>query len=195
MDILLATNNKHKLKEVRDKLAALGIRVFSPEEKGLILDVEETGSSFSENAALKSESLAADTGLPVIGDDSGLSVDCLNGKPGIYSSRFAGENASDQDNIDKLLVEMTDVPSGKRTCAFVCVMAFTYLGKTLFFEGRCPGEILTSMQGEGGFGYDPVFYLPQLKKTMAEITMEEKNRISHRGLALNEFVQYAENNF
>jgi XTP/dITP diphosphohydrolase len=183
-ELLLATNNQGKVREYRRLLHGVPFDIVSPREVGIDADVEETGSSFEENAALKATTLGAASGLTTIADDSGLEVDALGGEPGIRSARYAGEGASDADRIVFLLSKLKDVPEKERSARFRCVIALAEAGgRVEYFSGACEGFITTASRGENGFGYDPVFYLPERGKTMAEISEEEKNRISHRARA------------
>ncbi len=183
--LLVATGNKGKLREIREILK--DTEVFALSDLGITCDVEETGKTFAENAYIKASAIARFTDMAVLADDSGLSVDALGGSPGVYSARFAGENATDDQNVSKLLSELSGVAEEKRTARFLCAMCL------LFPDGRkietlgesCPGIILTEKRGEHGFGYDPVFYAPDFGKTFAEMTMEEKNQVSHRKAALS----------
>jgi XTP/dITP diphosphohydrolase len=148
-------------------------------------DVEETGTTFEENARIKAEAALAHTGLPGLGDDSGLEVFALDGRPGVYSARYAGEKANDLDNIALLLSELRGVPERRRGARFRCVLALAWPGEPVrTFEGVCRGRILEAMRGERGFGYDPVFFVPSLGRSMAELPLDEKNRLSHRGRAV-----------
>lgn len=181
--IVLATGNKGKLKELQPLLSTLGIELIAQSELN-VPKHEETGLSFIENAISKARWAAKYTNLPAIGDDSGLVVQALNGEPGIYSSRYAGIEASDDDNIDKLLSTLSD--TSDRSAYFYCAM--TYVADhddptPILALGHCPGEILTERHGQNGFGYDPIFYLPAFAKTAAELTEDEKNRVSHRAKA------------
>lgn len=190
MELALASNNKHKLLEVRRKLEPLGLQVRGVADLPVDLDVEETGATFQENALLKAQALHRLTGLTALADDSGLVVDALNGRPGVHSARYAGETASDGDNIRLLLQELAGTSEEQRSAAFVCVLALCDGAEPHFFRGRCAGVIIEELRGSGGFGYDPVFYLPSLGKTMAELGMEEKNSLSHRARALEALVTY-----
>ena len=191
-DFLIATQNMKKRDELQRILSPLGIRVRLAEELGISLpDVEETGVTFEENALLKARSGCAESGLPCIADDSGLEVDALGGAPGVYSARYAGEHGNDALNIEKLLFEMMNIPSVKRTARFVCAACCVYPdGREITARGECGGIIGNESRGSGGFGYDPVF-LPLAvnansaeQRTMAELASEEKDEISHRGAAL-----------
>ena len=189
-DLVIATTNKGKVKEFKSLLGPQIKNIFSINDFDNIPDIEETGSTFEENALIKARVVAGITGKLTISDDSGLEVEALSGEPGIYSARYAGEGASDSDNIEKLLEELFRVDD--RTARFVCCIALVdSKGTEHTFTGTCEGEILTSKVGEGGFGYDPVFYYPQAGKTFAELSLEEKNEFSHRAKAikkLNEFL-------
>ena len=188
MKLVLATNNKNKLREIRQILADTDISVISQREAGYEAEPEENGTTFAENAAIKAEcirQLALEQGdqIWVLSDDSGLSVEALDGTPGVYSARWAGEGASDSDLIAKLLHEMRDVPEGKRQAHFACVMCLmSPEGTKEFFEGRVEGEILFAARGANGFGYDPVFGYQG--RSFAEVPAEEKNAVSHRHNAL-----------
>ncbi len=184
--VVLATGNAGKVRELAHLLAGFGLDVVAQTELG-VESAEETGLTFIENAILKARHAAAVTGLPAIADDSGLAVDFLGGAPGIYSARYAGADASDQENLDKLLVALKDVPLGQRGAQFHCVLVYMRHAEDptpLVCHGSWAGEITFAEAGEGGFGYDPIFYVPELGKTAAELTREEKSAVSHRGLAL-----------
>ena len=185
MKLILASKNKHKAEEMQ---AILGDRItlITQDAAGVgDLDVVEDGKTFEENAIKKAMTVMEATGLPCIADDSGLCVDALGGAPGIYTARFAGENATDDDNIRKLLRELDGVEMSNRTARFVCVIAVCFPGKDpVTFRGECEGFILTEKHGENGFGYDPVFYVEEFGKAMAELPAEVKNSISHRSRAL-----------
>ncbi|MBE7026249.1 MAG: XTP/dITP diphosphatase [Ruminococcaceae bacterium] len=185
MKIVAATNNKGKLKEINAILGGLGYEVVSLNQIGIEIDVEETGTTFEENALLKARAVAALTNFAVIADDSGLCVDVLGGEPGVYSARYAGEGASDDMLIAKLLGNMQGIEREKRGAYFVSVVALVMPDKTeLVAEGKAYGYITTEPDGEGGFGYDPVFCSDEIGKTYARMSSEEKNSISHRGRAL-----------
>ena len=182
--LLLATNNKGKLREYQSLLQGIPFEIVTLADQGITADVAEIGKSFEENAALKATSLAATSWLLSLADDSGLEVDALGGEPGSLSHRYAGENASDADRVDYLLLKLKDVPEKKRTAQFRCVIAIAEPhGRVELCSGVCRGVIINEPRGTNGFGYDPIFYLPELNKTMAELTLEEKNRISHRARA------------
>ena len=186
MKIILASNNKHKLEEIRKITAQLGYEVISQSEAGCNFDVEETGTTFEENAVLKAKAVYEKMKMPVISDDSGLEVDYLNGAPGVYSHRYAGENATDADRCSKLLSELSGVEKEKRTARFVCVICFIdENGTETVIRGTCEGYIGTEPRGENGFGYDPVFMYGD--RSFAEISAEEKNSVSHRADALRKF--------
>ena len=183
---VLATHNANKLREMSDILSKLGVQVVSPADLGITVDVEETGETFAENAMLKAKAICAAAGLPAIADDSGLCVDALNGAPGVYSARYGGEGLSDEDRYRMLLENMRGQMT--RAAKFVSVITCCFPnGDVLTARGECPGTIAYAPMGEGGFGYDPVFFVPELKKTFAQLTAEEKNAISHRGKALEAF--------
>lgn len=183
--LLVATKNKNKLKEISQILIDLGINVSSAYEViESDMDIEETGSTFEENARLKSETISMLTDHFVIADDSGLEVDFLDRAPGVYSARYAGDGATDESNNDKLLNVLKDIPLSRRTARFVCAISLSLKGKTITtFRGTCEGKISTEKIGSHGFGYDPLFLL-ESGKTMAELAVEEKNYISHRARAL-----------
>jgi len=182
--LLIATKNMGKVREYRDLLADLPFQVVSLADVGIDADVEETGATFEENALLKARTYARLSGLLTWADDSGLAVDALDGWPGVYSARIAGPDASDMDRIQLLLQRLEDVPAAERTAAFHCVVAIaTPDGRAWTTAGSCPGVIIDTPTGTRGFGYDPVFYVPTLDKTFAQLTSEEKNAISHRGIA------------
>ena len=190
MEFVIATQNKGKLKEMRRILEPLGHTVLSAKEAGFDGDVEETGSTFAENAALKAAAVAQALGKPVIADDSGLMVDALNGAPGVYSARYAGEGATDRQRWEKLLRELKGVPRQKRTAKFCCAVVLALRGKEpVTFTGECPGYIGEEPLGEDGFGYDPVFYLNE-STSFATLSGEEKDKISHRGKAMAQLEEY-----
>jgi XTP/dITP diphosphohydrolase len=185
--IVLATKNVGKMKEFRQLLQDFPVEIKSLNDFGPIPEVEEDGVTFDDNAYKKAFFTAKVLGLPAIADDSGLVVEALDGAPGVKSARYAGENATDKENIEKLLHEMAGKTN--REAAFECVISIAVpSGLALTYEGRCEGEIATKPHGVSGFGYDPVFYYPEYGKTFAEISSEEKNRVSHRGRALREVV-------
>ncbi|MFA5374399.1 MAG: XTP/dITP diphosphatase [Dehalococcoidia bacterium] len=185
--ILLATNNRAKVREYDRLLKGIPYRIVSLEDVNISEQVEETGASFEENATLKAKRYAELSGLTTIADDSGLEVDALGGEPGVRSARYAGEGVSDKERIDFLLKKIVDVPWEKRQAKFRCVIAIAYPdGKVQTCHGQCNGILTFAPLGENGFGYDPIFYLPDLHKTMAELSMSEKNDVSHRGKATEE---------
>jgi XTP/dITP diphosphohydrolase len=182
--LLLATNNRGKVREYRRLLRGIPYEMVTPADEGIVMVVAETGGSFEENARLKAAALARESGLLSLADDSGLEVDALGGGPGSRSHRFAGEGASDADRINLLLMRLKDIPEKGRTAQFRCVIAIaTPKGKVELFSGTCRGIITNEPRGTHGFGYDPVFYVPELGKTMAELTLAEKNKVSHRARA------------
>lgn len=184
--IVAATNNKNKLKEIRALLKGK-FEVLSLADLNIVCDVEETGKTFYENALIKAKAVCELTNLPALSDDSGLCVDALSGAPGIYSARYAGENADDEKNNDKLLKELEGITD--RNAKFVSVvLLYCPNGEIVYGEASAPGIILTERKGTGGFGYDPLFYSEEIKKTFAEATPEEKNSIGHRGKALRVFL-------
>lgn len=186
-EIIIATQNAGKAKEFVHMFEPLGITVKTLLDYPELPDVEETGKTFAENALLKAESAARLTGRPAIADDSGLVIDALNGRPGVYSARYAGIEKNDRANNEKVLGEMKDVPSGSRSARFACVLAVAFPDgrKPIFAEGFCEGSIAFEEQGKNGFGYDPLFIPDGYEVTMAQIDPEEKNNISHRAHALN----------
>ncbi|MBD7908016.1 XTP/dITP diphosphatase [Sporosarcina gallistercoris] len=186
--ILVATNNKGKVRDFEELFKPHGIEVISLKDLVEPIEVEETGTTFEENAILKAEETAKILGKWVISDDSGLEIDALNGEPGVYSARYAGEPKDDEANIDKALHGLKDVPEGSRDARFRCVLAIAGPGiETKTFSGSCDGSILLERHGENGFGYDPIFYVPSEGKSMAELTPAEKAAISHRGVAMRKF--------
>jgi len=183
-ELLLGTNNKAKVREYRSLLEDLPYRLFTLGERGITTEVDEVGESLEENARLKAIALSAESHLLTLADDSGLEVDALGGEPGPLSARYAGEDASDEERIGFLLAKLDGVPWEERTARFRCVIAIASPdGHVEFCPGECPGFITFEPKGTQGFGYDPVFYLPELDKTMAELSLNEKNRVSHRGQA------------
>jgi XTP/dITP diphosphohydrolase len=188
--LLLATNNKAKVREYKHMLKELPFELVLPAELGIKAEVDEIGESLEENAILKATTLARESRLLTLADDSGLEVDVLGGEPGRLSARYAGEGASDSDRIDYLLSRLKGVPEEKRSARFRCVIAIAQPGGEVeLCSGECHGVITLEPRGEEGFGYDPVFYLPQLGKTMAELTLEAKNKVSHRGRAASEAIE------
>lgn len=184
MKILIATHNKHKLTEMARILSPMGYEVVTDTDIGIVLtDVEETGTTFMENARIKAESGCKESGLICIADDSGLCVDALGGEPGVYSARYSGVHGDDEGNIVKLLENLDGVADEKRTAYFACAICVSFPdGKEITAEGKCHGKIGYEKKGENGFGYDPVFMVGD--KSLAEMTADEKDAISHRGNAL-----------
>ena len=188
--IVLASNNLGKVREFNQLLADTELEV-APQSQLSVPEIEETGLTFVENAILKARNAAQHTGLPAIADDSGLEVDALEGAPGIYSARYAGAGASDRDNLEKLLAALADVDDAQRGARFQCLMVYLRHARDptpRIFQGTWEGQILRAPRGTGGFGYDPVFLVPDLGKASAELTPEVKNRLSHRGQAVRQLV-------
>jgi len=186
LKLVLGTNNPGKIREFQVLFQGLPWRLVTPEEAGVFMRVEETGSSYEENARTKALAYARASRLTALADDSGLEVDALGGLPGINSARFAGKT-TDKERVEHLLSLMKDVPEGKRSARFVCVIAIaTPDGTVETVRGECHGTIAFEPRGEHGFGYDPVFYFPELGKTLAELPLDVKNRVSHRGKAARE---------
>ena len=186
MRFVLATHNPGKLREMGEILKDFGIEVVSPKDLGITVDVEETGTTFAENAMLKAKAICQAAGLPAIADDSGLCVDALNGAPGVYSARYGGEGLDDRGRYMLLLSSLRGAPT--RAAHFACAVACAFPnGDTLTAEGRCDGSIAYAPLGDGGFGYDPVFLLPGTGKTFGQLSQEEKSAVSHRGRALKDF--------
>jgi XTP/dITP diphosphohydrolase len=184
MRLLIATHNRGKLIEYQELFAGLPLDLVTLDDVGIRKDVEENGRSFAENARLKALAYAKQSRLLTLADDSGLEVDALNGEPGVYSKRYAGENVTDAERNLFLLDKLRDVPRGQRTARFQCAIAIARPdGKVWETNGTCEGEILFAPRGTHGFGYDPIFFFPTLGKTMAELSTEEKNRVSHRARA------------
>ncbi|HSB05512.1 MAG TPA: XTP/dITP diphosphatase [Thermodesulfobacteriota bacterium] len=186
MELLVATRNQGKVREIRIALKGLRLRIRSLRDFRDVPEIVEDGKSFTENALKKARFYSKVFAKLTVSDDSGLEVDALGGSPGIYSARFAGEKASDRENNRKLLYQMEEIPLSKRGARFRCSIALVSpRGKEAVTKGECRGRIGLKEVGKKGFGYDPIFILPGLRKTMAQLTLEEKNRISHRGKALN----------
>jgi len=188
--LVLASSNKGKLREINQLLTGLHIEAI-PQTEFNVPDVEETGLTFVENAIIKARNAAAHAGLPALADDSGIEVDVLNGEPGIYSARYAGKDASDEANLNKLLEALKGVPDAERTARFQCVMVYMAHAKDptpLICQGTWEGRILYEPSGENGFGYDPVFYVPTHDCSAAELESAVKNQLSHRGQALRKFL-------
>ncbi len=189
--LLLATNNRGKIREYRELFRDVPFEIITPADLGVSLGAEETGATFEENATLKAVAAARQTGLLSLADDSGLEVDDLGGAPGPLSARYAGAGASDKDRIDFLLSRLKDIPARERSARFRCVIAIASLeGKVELFHGVCSGLITDKPRGAQGFGYDPIFFIPELGKTMAELKLEEKNKISHRARAAAKASEY-----
>jgi len=188
--LLLATNNQAKVQEYKSLLSDLPCKLVTLVELGIKIAVDEVGESLEENARLKATVSADRSQLPTLADDSGLEVDALGGEPGRLLARYAGDNASDKERIDYLLSRLKGVPGEKRTARFRCVIALaTPDGKVGFCSGECEGLITFAPRGEHGFGYDPIFYLPEFDKTMAELSLAQKNQVSHRGKAARQVYQ------
>lgn len=186
MKFVLASKNPKKLAELRDILSAQGIEVVSEADVGVDVEVEETGTTFYENACLKARAVMEATGLPAVADDSGLCVDALNGAPGVYSARYGGPELDDPGRCTLLLENMRGMLD--RRCKFVSVVVCCFPnGELVTGQGECAGTLAYAPRGDSGFGYDPIFFVPGLKKTFAQLTPEEKNAISHRGNALADF--------
>lgn len=186
MKFVLATHNPGKIREMSAILGELGVEVVSPADVGITVDVEETGTTFAENAMLKAKAICAAAGLPAIADDSGLCVDALNGGPGVYSARYGGEGLDDKGRYMLLLNSMRGQTT--RKAHFACAIACAFPnGDELTAQGQCDGAIAFAPMGEGGFGYDPVFLVPEMGKTFGQLTAQEKSAISHRGKALRDF--------
>ncbi|WP_423407579.1 XTP/dITP diphosphatase [Heyndrickxia sp. MSNUG] len=185
--VIIATKNIGKAKDFEKLFLPMGMTVKTLLDYPELEDVDETGTTFEENAVLKAETISKVLGVMVIGDDSGLEVDALEGRPGVYSARYAGIEKNDEANIDKVLAELQDVPENERTARFCCALAMAEPGKeTVTVFGTCEGHILLERRGSNGFGYDPVFFVESEGKAMAELTSEEKNEISHRAKAINQ---------
>jgi len=193
--IVIATHNKNKLSEMKFILKPLGINIKSLFDFPEIGDIPETGNSLEENALIKAKTVFKLTGFSTLSDDTGLEVDVLNGEPGVYSARWAGENCSYSDNVNKLISKIKLISADRRNAQFRTVMAFVNKNVEHTEEGIIKGLILDTAKGVGGFGYDPVFYIPMKRKTFAEMSLDEKGKISHRGLALNNMLTYLKTNF
>lgn len=189
-EILIATKNNGKVKEFEALFGKRGIIVKSLLDFPDVIDVEETGVTFAENAALKAETISKQFNKVVIADDSGLSVDALDGRPGVFSARYAGVDKNDQENLEKVLAELEGVPYERRMAQFICVLAIARPNnETKLFEGVCEGYITDGPKGNNGFGYDPIFYIPEKQQTMAQLSKDEKNEISHRAIAMKKLVE------
>ena len=185
--IVLATQNRDKREELQEALSEFTVKILSLNDFPFIGEIEEVGQTLQENSMLKAKTVHNLTQLPVIADDTGLEVEALNGAPGIYSARYAGEDVTYEDNVNKLLAEMENIPLENRKAQFRTVISFVDKDRELWTEGRIKGIIGESAKGKNGFGYDPVFFVPELGKTFSELSIGEKNRISHRGLAMKKF--------
>lgn len=192
--LVLATNNQGKVNELAELLKDLNVMILSLKDFPDIPEVIEDGETFAENALIKASAVCRATGILTLADDSGLEVDALNGAPGVYSARFAGPQKNDADNNQKLLSLLVEIPEEKRTARFRCSIALmTPEGMEKVFEGTCEGYIGQELRGKQGFGYDPLFYLPEFGKTFAELDLNIKNNISHRGKAFSKAVEYLQN--
>lgn len=193
--IVFATNNAHKVSEFRSCFEQMGVdaEIITIKETGFNGDIVEDADSFTGNAYIKAKALCDYTGFIAVADDSGLVVDALGGEPGVYSARYAGENATDADNIEKLLSELKKHPDAEWNAKFVCSMCVCRPdGQTLYVNGESKGIIIDELRGDGRFGYDPVFYYPPFDKTFAEMSSEEKNSVSHRGKAIENLLKHKE---
>lgn len=191
MKVVLASKNAHKLKEISKITEKFDMELVLESQLGVDIDVEETGSTFEENSFIKAEAVMKATGLPALADDSGIAVDALNGEPGIYSARYGfDQSLDDWGRLELLLKNTEQVPDGSRQAQFVCVITLvTPEGQVIQARGEAYGELLRQPAGEGGFGYDPIFYYPPLGKSFAELSPEEKNQVSHRAQALKLFYE------
>lgn len=187
--IILASNNKNKLREISEKVKDFNLKIISQSEAGYDIEVEETGKTFQENAILKAEAIYKMANTPVIAEDSGLEIDALNGEPGVYTKRYAGPNATSKDKIEKVLNLLKNTEDSNRTARFKCALCYIdKKGEKHIFEESCEGKITTEPCGTAGFAYDPIFLYGT--KTFAQMTDEEKNKISHRGKTINKFIEY-----
>jgi len=191
MKVVLASKNPHKLVEISRITEKFDMELVLESDLGVDIDVEETGTTFEENSYIKAKAVMEATGLPALADDSGIAVDALNGEPGVYSARYGFDDSLDDwGRLQLLLKNAEHIPDGQRQAKFVCVITLvTPDGKTIQARGEVHGELLRAPAGEGGFGYDPIFYYPPYGKTLAEVTAEEKNKVSHRAVALNIFYE------
>ena len=185
--IVLATQNRDKREELQEALSEFTVKILSLNDFPFIGEIEEVGKTLLENSMIKAKTVHNLTQLPVIADDTGLEVEALNGAPGIYSARYAGEDVTYEDNVNKLLAEMENIPLENRKAQFRTVISFVYKDRELWTEGTIKGIIGETAKGKNGFGYDPVFFVPELEKTFSELSIGEKNKISHRGLAMKKF--------
>ncbi|MDD7457120.1 MAG: XTP/dITP diphosphatase [Clostridia bacterium] len=187
MELVIASNNQNKVREIKQIIGDKFTKIYSLKELGVEVDVEETGATFFENSLIKAKAITEITGKASLADDSGLVVDVLGGAPGVYSARFAGEPCNDENNNDKLLKLLEGVKYEDKTARFVSVVTLYYPnGEYVFSEGSVEGHVLSERRGDGGFGYDPLFYCDKLGKTFGEASQEEKNLVSHRANALSE---------
>lgn len=192
MKFIIASNNRHKVAELKKILESYGMEALSLNEAGVRTEPEETGAAFEENARIKALAALEASGMPAVADDSGLAVDALGGAPGVYSARYGGPGKTDRERYELLLREMDGQED--RRCRFVCALCCVFPnGDELTARGECPGMLLRAPRGEGGFGYDPIFFLPERGKSMAELTAEEKNRVSHRARAMAIFTEELRN--
>ena len=194
MKVVIATHNRDKMKEIQGAISELGWEVISLYDFPEIGEIEENGKTLEENALIKAREVFKETGLPTISDDTGLEVDALDGAPGVYTARYAGEDCSYSDNVNKMLKEMSKVPMPNRGAFFKTVMVFKDENKELIVDGVVKGKISRELRGDDGFGYDPIFYVTEYDKTFAEMTMSEKNKISHRGNAINNLINSIKEN-
>jgi len=194
MKVVIATHNRDKMKEIQGAISELGWEVISLYDFPEITKIEENGKTLEQNALIKAREVFKKTGLPTISDDTGLEVDALDGAPGVYTARYAGEDCSYSDNVNKMLKEMSKVPMPNRGAFFKTVMVFKDENKELIVDGVVKGKISRESKGEDGFGYDPIFYVTEYDKTFAEMTMSEKNKISHRGNAINNLINSIKEN-
>ncbi|MBL7012912.1 MAG: XTP/dITP diphosphatase [Candidatus Marinimicrobia bacterium] len=193
--LILATHNRHKVEELSSALGGLGLIIKTLDEFPQVGEIEETGKTLLENALLKARTVNEITGFPALADDTGLEVDYLHGAPGVYSARYAGENATYTENVNKMLFELGHIDDVKRNAIFRTVIAFVTSSKELWVDGFIQGMITHKPFGKSGFGYDPIFYVPELGKTFAEMSSEEKNKISHRGKAVKKITTILNSEF
>ncbi|MEI6609475.1 MAG: XTP/dITP diphosphatase [Deltaproteobacteria bacterium] len=195
MKLVFATKNEGKVKEIKEMFEGMNIDLISLNHYNHVPEISEDGNNFFENALKKAKIVSEFTGETVLADDSGLQVDILNGQPGIYSARYAGDEATDEKNNNKLLAKLKDVPLNKRSASFFCsLVLYKKDGNYEAFEGRWDGKIIDERRGENGFGYDPIFFVPELKLTAAELPPAIKNKVSHRGQAFAKLKKVLENN-
>lgn len=197
MNLVIATKNKNKIIEIGDKLSPFkNVGILSLLDFKCPPDIVEDGATFKENAGKKAAGISEFTGLPALADDSGLVIDALDGEPGVYSARYGGGNLSDTDRNMLVLEKLKDIPEDKRTARFICVIAVAVPGGPVYYaDGLLEGVIINEFRGDSGFGYDPIFLIPGLNRTLAELSLEEKNRISHRALALDKAMEIIRNVF